>query len=116
MQMWRYAIPSLKGEGWAILFLDNEGCFAVLSDWGDWSYRWNTRGVAEKDMRHFIVTCDNGYLRGKLNPVQEFDAEKTLVAVKEYICGTRREKRLTKEEAREEWWLLEEHEELDNEW
>lgn len=116
MQMWRYEIPSIKGEGWAILFLDNEGCFAVLSDWGDWSYRWSARGGATKDMRYFIVTCNNDSLLRKLNPVQEFDAEATLTAVKEYISSMRQEGRLTEQEEQEELRLLEEHEGLDNEW
>lgn len=116
MQMWRYEIPSIKGEGWAILFLDNGGSFAVLSDWGNWAYRWAARGGATKDMRYFIVTCNNDSLLRKLNPVQEFDAEATLTAVKEYISSMRQEGRLTEQEEQEELRLLEEHEGLDNEW
>jgi hypothetical protein len=67
-------------------------------------------------MRYFIVTCNNDSLLRKLNPVQEFDAEATLTAVKEYISSMRQEGRLTEQEEQEELRLLEEHEGLDNEW
>ena len=57
VKVWRYSFPSIKGEGWAIFFLDETGCFAALSDYGDWSYRWNQRGLPEKlTFRHFLLS------------------------------------------------------------
>jgi len=108
--MWRYSVPSEEGEGWAILFLDSAGCFAALSDWGDWAYRWNPRGYEEgdaRDFRHFILSCDDDYLLRKLAPTQEYDGESTFKNVKETIIGLRREGEWTKDEAREEWDKLE---------
>ena len=107
---WRYSVPSEKGEGWAILFLDSVGCVAALSDWGDWAYRWNPRGYEEgdgRDFRHFILSCDDDYLLRKLAPTQEWDGDATLVNVKETIIGLRRAKEWTADEARGEWELLE---------
>jgi hypothetical protein len=107
VKTWRYSVPTLNSlEGWAILFLDNAGCFAALSDYGDWTYRWNARGIAEKDMRYFILSCDDGYLLQKLNPHKEYDSDATLIAAKELIIGMRRERQLDVDEARNEWISL----------
>ena len=83
VQHWRYSFPSENGEGWAIIFLDSAGCFAALSDWGNWTYRWNSRGINEPDFRQFFLTASDEYLLEKLNPVQEYDPEDTLKAVKQ---------------------------------
>jgi len=42
VQVWRYHLPNDREtrEGWAIAFLDSIGCFTVLSDYGDYGYRW----------------------------------------------------------------------------
>jgi hypothetical protein len=104
VKVWRYSIPSVKGQGWAIIFLDETGCFAALSDYGNWSYRWNQRGIPEgTTFRHFLLQCDDDYILRKIAPQQEFDAEKTQASIKEFILGMRREKQLTAGEAREEW-------------
>lgn len=104
---WRYSVPNRKGyEGWAILFLDSAGCFAALSDYGDWSYRWNARGFSpDEDIRKFLLRCDDDYLLRKIAPKQEYDSEATQTSIRELILGMRREKQLDKEEARYEWDL-----------
>lgn len=104
VKVWRYSFPSIKGEGWAIFFLDSVGCFAALSDWGDWSYRWNPRGYEEgdgRDFRHFILTCSDDYLLRKLAPQQEYDPEATLQSVKEAIIEWRRDKHSSRKVTRE---------------
>lgn len=106
VKVWRYSFPSVKGEGWAIFFLDETGCFAALSDYGDWSYRWSQRGLPEGlTFRHFLLQCDDDYVLRKIAPIQEYDPESTLQGIKETISGMRRERQLTKEEARDEWEL-----------
>lgn len=104
-KVWRYSIPNEKFQGWAIIFLDSEGCFAALSDYGDHSYRWNARGFPPGlDFRQFIIQCDDGYLTGKLGQgKREYDPEATLAGVRETIIECRKEKSFTKEHAREEW-------------
>lgn len=115
--VWRYSFPNVNGMGWAIFFIDDAGCFAALSDYGDWSYRWNMRGMPEgKGVREFLLTCDDDYILRKIAPKREYDSEGTVKAVKEFILGMRREQQLTAEEAREEWDLIDFHEGLDNEY
>lgn len=117
VKVWRYSFPSIKGEGWAIFFLDETGCFAALSDYGNWSYRWNQRGLPEKlTFRHFLLQCDDDYILRKVAPVQEYDDAATLLAVKETILGMRRERQLTADEAREEWELPDAYEGLSDDY
>jgi hypothetical protein len=113
---WRYSIPSQKYEGWAILFLDDAGCFAVLSDYGNYAYRWNANGFGNPGgIRPFLLECDDSYLMGKIAPEREYDGKKTLKNVKAYILETRRNRDMTKERADDEWVLLEVHNDLESE-
>lgn len=91
-RVWRYAVPNARSpsgwnEGWAVLFLDEAtGCFAVLSDYGDYSYRWSAGGLDGRDLRVFLLDCDNGYLLGKFDPHQTYDGTKTHKAIADYIA------------------------------
>jgi len=117
-QVWRYSFPNVNNyEGWAIIFLDSAGCFAALSDYGDWSYRWSVLGFAEgEDIRKFLLTCDDDYLLRKLGQGRkEYDPEGTLESAKSAIIEARRDDRWTKDEARDEWDSLKTHDELRNE-
>ena len=111
---WRYAVPNEGyGKEWAILFLDEICCFSVLSDWGDYSYRWSLSGMPNgTSFREFLLDCDDTYLLGKLSPKREYDGQETLKAAKKYICEERRHLRLTREDARECWDLFRRHSEL----
>ena len=41
----RYNIPSINGEGWAVVVLDlKDGYFSTVSDWGNYSYMWPNIG------------------------------------------------------------------------
>jgi hypothetical protein len=86
VSFWRYSFPSVKGEGWAIIFIDSVGCFAALSDWSDWSYRWNPQGIDEPDFRQFFLTASDDYLLQKFNPQKEYDPEATLENVRSDIA------------------------------
>lgn len=88
MKVHRYSVPNTESrEGWAILFLDDAGCFACLSDFGDYNHRWNVKhGLDGEDLRRFLLGCDKSYLLGKLAPQKEFDAPRTLQAIKDYIA------------------------------
>lgn len=103
-KFWRYDIPNEKGQGWGILFLDQKGCFAALSDWGDYSYRW----AAHKDMREFILQCGDDYIMDKLSPrsKMEYDGIATCASVKEQIIENRKDLLFDKEEAFKEWELV----------
>lgn len=114
IRTWRYQVPNEKHQGWAILFLDSIGCFAALSDYGDYAYRWPQAGWGPGDFRRFLLSCDRSYLFGKLAPRDEYDGQETLKLIRERIVEKRREGGLTKEQARAEMDLLEEHD-LDSE-
>jgi hypothetical protein len=79
----------------------------VVSDYGNYAYRWNARGLGgNRDIREFVVNCDNGYLMSKLAPRDEYDGRKTLKAVRRYILDKRKDGSLDAADAREEWDLL----------
>ena len=63
---WRYHLPNINLEGWVIAFLDSTGCLSVLSDFGDYGYRWHEGGWGPGDFREFFVRCDSGYISRKI--------------------------------------------------
>lgn len=113
VKIWRYCEPN-KDEnrgGWFIAFVDQAGCLAVLSDYGDFSHRWShPNGTGVTDMRRFLLRCGNEYVQDKLgyNVKAEFDGEATRKLIKEHIIQYRRCGSLDKEEATKEWELLKE--------
>lgn len=116
VETWRYSLPNVKGEGWVIAFLDSTGCFTALSDWGNVAYRWNARGWGPGDFRQFLLSCDDYYLTSKLGQGrQEYDPEKTLQSVKEYIIEQRKSRRWDKEDAAKEWDRLDTYSNLESE-
>ena len=71
--------------GWALATVnDATGELAIQSDWGNWSYRWNTNSLGDDTatLTHFISDRGSGhYLADKLTSRQErehFDADKTV--------------------------------------
>lgn len=84
-QFWRYYLPSIKGEGYAVIFLDSAGVFSAVSDWGNYGYIWGNHGC--KSIKHFLVKChkDWDYLAGKFNPNKIADYDKSIERIKEHI-------------------------------
>lgn len=116
---YRYSVSNQEGQGWAIAFIDDAGCFSVLSDYGNYAYRWHINGLpVGQNLREFLIGCDDIYLIGKLGFElrKEYDAEKTLQNVKYQILHLRRLGMIEKEVARDEWQRLEEHANLNLEW
>lgn len=111
---WRYSVPSVNGEGWAVLFLDSVGCFAAISDWGNFAHHWPVAGWRESgDFRTFIaVGASDDYILRKLAPRLEYDAEETLKTVKDAIRRKRRTQWLSRKRAREAWDQLDEFDNL----
>jgi hypothetical protein len=109
---WRYVYSNGYGN-WAILFLDENGGFSVLSDYGNYGYRWTSAGLDGRSMRSFIVDCDDDYIVGKITQghPREYDGKKTCQALKEYIISERRGSRAADRRmqrwARTHWdWLV----------
>lgn len=107
LRIWRYYLPSQKGEGFAEIVLCSSGFFGAVSDWGNYAFAW--RHFGPDDFRAFVMGLGESYLSSKLGPQSgrqnQFDSEKSLRSIREHIIEARRANRLTKEQAREEWKL-----------
>lgn len=111
VKFWRYYVPNIDGEGWGIFLLDSTGMFAAVTDYGNCAYRWAHHG--EDDFRKFLTGGSWGYYLKKLFPHEyEYCQEKTLQSIKERILYSRFNRYITEEQAREEWDLLERHDDL----
>lgn len=111
-----YDLPSIKGEGWARVILTSDGMFSTCSDWGNYAFWWGCHGCC--DFREFVIGLVGsvGYVCSKFcSRPYPYDGDATLQSVKQHIVEERRAMRTTREEAREEWDLLREHEDLENE-
>ena len=103
---WRYHLPSVNCEGWAVAFLDSIGCFAVLSDYGDYGHRWPQNGWGPGGFRDFFLQCGDDYVLRKIAPRKCYDGDATFREVKRRICDLRRHGSWSRDRAREEWDLL----------
>lgn len=113
VRCWHYYIRGTYPHppfGWAEIVLVSTGMFAAVSDYGDYAYAWRPMG---SPIREFILTIDDHYLLCKIAPTREYDGPRTERAVKERILELRRAGDISKRVAREEWDLLDEHENLD---
>jgi hypothetical protein len=101
----RYEVRSVRHEGWAVIIIDSRGFLGVFSDYGNYAYHWTHFG---EDFKRFLAQLDWDYLYGKLMQGREarvYDGEATLRAILRHIVELRREGRLSRESAREEWDL-----------
>jgi hypothetical protein len=88
-------------SGWARIWITDDGCISIMSDWGDYGYWF---GDPAMEFRAFLLQCDDDYLGNKFaGGKKEFDGEETADAARELILRHRREKRLDAEDARREW-------------
>ncbi len=115
--VWRYSLGSIKECDWAIFIIDAVGCFTVLSDFGNYSYRWHPSGMHNKDnFRLDIINKHPEYVIRKLGGEQakDYDAEATLKSVKQFILSSRRCGE-NKELCRQAWNNIEIYDNLDDE-
>jgi hypothetical protein len=103
----------LRTEGersrWLGTFLvTHDGLVACNTDYGSYSYWWTSTGC--DDIREFLVKIDTDYLLGKFSPRREYNGDATEKNVRSTILRMRRERSLTKDEARKEFDRLSEHE------
>lgn len=131
VQIWRYNLPPVskeeiaahpwlpkfeEGQGWATILVGSDGFFSAVSDYGNYAFRWCHHGC--NDFREFLLNAERSpdYFVVKLSTHPwPYNGPDTLQAVKKYILEARREGIMEKEIAREEWDLLEDNEDLDNE-
>jgi hypothetical protein len=102
----RYDLPTIDGlEGWGTIVLGADGFFAAVTDYGNYAYRWCHTG--EPDFRRFVLKIGGDYLLGKISRDDEYDGEATAKGIRSLILERRRENLWGKEQAREEWDLVE---------
>jgi hypothetical protein len=107
---WRYDLTSINGEGWATVLLTSDGFFAAVTDYGNYAHMWPAHALTI-GFREFICKVEAGYLLTKI-AYKEYDGEATAAAIRKVIRESRKLGGLTKEQAREERILLEEHDEV----
>lgn len=102
--LWRYIVKP-GPWGWGIFLLDSTGMFAVVSDYGNYAFKWTDWG--KRDFRLFLIGLDKSYLCGKLamDRSREYQGQRTLENIRDQIIQLRRDGSLTKEQARKEWEL-----------
>ncbi|MFI5296465.1 MAG: hypothetical protein ACHREM_00085 [Polyangiales bacterium] len=91
VKLYRYALPSVRGEGWGIFVVGSDGFFACITDWGDYSYLWSHHGCP--DFRLFLLgmTKDPHYFITKFAPEREYDNDKTVENIRKEILRARAE-------------------------
>lgn len=117
---WRYhLLGTPRGveprDSWSIVFVDDDGCLSIVSDYGNWGYRWNMAGES-KCIRRALLDHNSGYLRDKLSydHAKIFSAEKTVARVRQDILYHRRQRELPRKEALLDWNAIQRvHNEID---
>ena len=94
------------GVGWADVTIrewPGGGSIDIQSDYGDYSYFWNS--IGKRSFKDFLLGLNPGYFFGKCmgNDYKVHDPEGTEKQLKKVIIELRREGELDKKSARECW-------------
>ena len=91
-------------NGWARIWITDDGCISILSDWGNYGYWFGSPGC---EFRQFLIGCDADYLGNKFGGgSSEYDGEATKENIQDVILRKRRDRQLSATVAREEWDAL----------
>ena len=101
LKVWQYTLPPLKGEGWAIIILREDGYFSTVSDFGNYAYMWTCTGC--KDFREFLLRADKDwhYFAKKLKPDTHVDSRESIKNLLEELLRRRHQREISKESARD---------------
>lgn len=94
-----------KGWDWTIVVLEEEtGLFLAHGSFGTYGHVWPPQHRS-KPLKVFLSGLHKDYFFGKVKgrAAKRFDARKTAIDVKRFICEVRREGSVTKETARLAW-------------
>lgn len=87
VKTWRFSEPSRRGDGWWIAFLDGAGALAIVSDYGDYSYRWNPAALGAPNLVRFLVDTDSDYVMRKISPREDhLDCDATEKRIREILA------------------------------
>lgn len=83
--------------GWALFTVDGAaGTFQIMSDWGDWHYRWNTEALEYPELHPnfrllpFLGAGDHDYVARKLMPGSrqtELDVAASCAGIHEFLVS-----------------------------
>lgn len=103
--------PGFGTRTWGRFFLTSDGSLTIQSDYGNYAYWWTHPGC---EIRRFL--CRDGeddYIANKFSEGERVcDDDASVRNVKREILRLRREGTLSRDQARDEWDLLREHDEL----
>jgi hypothetical protein len=96
-----YQVRVEKGHEWARIWITNDGCISIISDYGNFGYWFGSPGC---EFRKFLTRCGDDYIQNKLSMGEEqLDQQATERAAKRLVLTNRRDKSLSREQARDEW-------------
>lgn len=99
-----YQVRVDRGMEWARIWITDDGCISILSDYGNFGYWFGGPGC---EFRRFLTGCGVEYISNKLRAgEEEFDEPATRRAARDLVLHNRRKKRIDKETARDEWQLV----------
>lgn len=99
---WRYVLPNVSHEGWAIVHLDAAGFFGVVSDFGNYAHQWIRWG--DQDFREFFLELkDPDYLCSKLGRPTHFNRVTTATVFRRDILEGRFRDEYDRVTARQLW-------------
>lgn len=98
----------VRGEyrTWARIWITQDGCISVLSDYGNFGYWFGSPGC---EFRKFLTgVCEWDYLVRKFTESDKSicNPDASFKSIKKHILEYRRDGHLDRESAREEWDLL----------
>ena len=99
VERWTISDKSL----WADFTLSSDGFLNIQSDYGCYSYRWNSFG---SDIKKFLIACDKCYLYSKLSSDlgREFNLAKSIKLIRKDIIEQRRVYQNYNAESCREFW------------
>lgn len=97
--------------GWIVAHVsDATGVLSIASDWGNWSYRWNTQHLGHPTLTEFLLAADIRYIANKLIAYgrdRYANLNETRKSFRETVCANRRAKLLSRAAAAELWAEIE---------
>lgn len=99
--------------GWIVAHVsDATGVLSIASDWGSWSHRWNIDHLGYPTLTEFLIgRRDIHYIANKLVPrgrEDVLDEKASKDEFKKAICEARRIRDLSRDDARDAWYEIEE--------
>ena len=90
----KYTLRWKDSACWAVFFVDEETyCLTVMSDYGDYAYRWGQPG---ESFKKFLTGCDRSYVMGKLQGGEDyFDHHESMKKLEKFVKKLLKKKGLT---------------------